>query len=228
MYALILLTLFKNLYFLESGPFYFESDALALRNNTDYSCLLKTLILLESQRIQASKDLDTLYELKDKSLSNPIEFIECLKDNDRFALNSLVEKIPQRQKVYLIPEIDFDKYYESIDLEDLEIIKKHKEIRAHSLRQTSKLTYPAEKQNSLSEKFLQIKEKNEFKEEKGNHNKPWTVEEQRHLEELLLEFPPEENEAQRCRKIANKLGTRTALQVQSHCQKYFIKLGNFI
>jgi hypothetical protein len=51
------------------------------------------------------------------------------------------------------------------------------------------------------------------------------VEEQRRLEELLIEIPPEENEASRWRKIAEKLGTRSQLQVQSHCQKYFIKLA---
>ena len=150
-----------------------------------------------------------------------------LKHKESSVAQNLVEKLPQRQKVYLVTEIDWNKYYESIDLEDLDMIKKHKELRTHSLRQSSKIANQVERQNNLSDKSLQLKPKNELNEERGNHNKPWTVEEQRHLEELLLEFPPEENEAQRCRKISNKLGTRTPLQVQSHCQKYFIKLGNF-
>ena len=78
-----------------------------------------------------------------------------------------------------------------------------------------------------SSRIQQNPKKNAQEGEKNvrNYNKPWTVEEQRHLEELLLEFQPEENEAARWRKIATKLGTRTPLQVQSHCQKYFIKLA---
>ena len=97
-------------------------------------------------------------------------------------------------------------------------------IRVHSLRQTSKLIQNHDK-SPPTNKSLTRNIEIDPREEKANYNKPWSVEEQRNLEELLLEFPPEENEAHRCRKIANKLGTRTALQVQSHCQKYFIKLA---
>jgi ZZ-type zinc finger-containing protein 3 len=152
--------------------------------------LLKTLILLESQRIQASKDLESLYKIKNKSLDDPLLFINSLKDNNISCSKNLVDNIPMRQKVYLVPEIDWNKYYESIDLEDLETIKKHKEIRVHSLRQTNKLINNLENQDSSTQKSLLNKQKSELKEGKSNHNKPWTVEEQRHLEELLLEFPP--------------------------------------
>lgn len=37
-------------------------------------------------------------------------------------------------------------------------------------------------------------------------NQLWTVEEQRRLEELLIEYPPEEVEMRRWTKIANALG----------------------
>ena len=56
-------------------------------------------------------------------------------------------------------------------------------------------------------------------------NKLWTVEEQKHLEELLTKFPPEEVEAKRWQKIASALGNRTLAQVASRVQKYFIKLA---
>ncbi|ORY97541.1 hypothetical protein BCR43DRAFT_437422, partial [Syncephalastrum racemosum] len=56
-------------------------------------------------------------------------------------------------------------------------------------------------------------------------NQPWTDEEQRRLEELLIEFPDEPVQAQRFNKIANALGTRSARQVGSRVQKYFIKLA---
>ena len=55
-------------------------------------------------------------------------------------------------------------------------------------------------------------------------NQPWTAEEQKRLEELLHEFPSEEVEMERWKKIAARLGNRTAIQVQSRIQKYFLKL----
>ena len=55
-------------------------------------------------------------------------------------------------------------------------------------------------------------------------NQPWTPEEQRRLEELLEEYPSEEIEMERWKKIATCLGNRTPIQVQSRVQKYFQKL----
>ena len=55
-------------------------------------------------------------------------------------------------------------------------------------------------------------------------NQPWTTDEQRRLEELLHEYPSEDVEMERWKKIATSLGNRTAIQVQSRVQKYFLKL----
>lgn len=52
----------------------------------------------------------------------------------------------------------------------------------------------------------------------------WTCEEQRRLEELLIEYPPEPVERRRFAKIARALGNRTTKQVASRLQKYFQKL----
>ncbi|KAG0189179.1 ZZ-type zinc finger-containing protein 3 [Apophysomyces sp. BC1034] len=57
------------------------------------------------------------------------------------------------------------------------------------------------------------------------HNQPWTDEEQRRLEELLEVYPDEPVQAQRFNKISKALGSRTARQVASRVQKYFIKLA---
>ncbi|KAI8149730.1 hypothetical protein BJV82DRAFT_663012 [Fennellomyces sp. T-0311] len=57
------------------------------------------------------------------------------------------------------------------------------------------------------------------------YNQPWTDEEQRRLEELLEIYPDEAVQAQRYNKIAKALGTRSARQVASRVQKYFIKLA---
>lgn len=54
--------------------------------------------------------------------------------------------------------------------------------------------------------------------------KPWSTEEQKRLEELLLIYPPEPIELRRFKKIAAALGNRTAKQVSSRVQKYFLKL----
>ena len=56
-------------------------------------------------------------------------------------------------------------------------------------------------------------------------NRLWTNEEQKRLEELLIQYPPEDVEARRWEKIASALGNRTLQQVASRCQKYFIKLS---
>jgi hypothetical protein len=117
---------------IENEPFYFESDTLALRNNSDYSCLLKTLVLLEAQRIRACRDLEKLIELKENAIKDPLNFVDVLK------LNKDKENkcdFPSKQKVYVIPEIDWNKYFDCIDLEELETIKSHTKQRTHSLRQ---------------------------------------------------------------------------------------------
>lgn len=187
-------------------PFFFESDALALRSNLDYSCLLKTLVLLEAQRVQACADIETLIDMKQDALNNPAKF---LNQNNN---------VPLPQKVYILPAIDWDKYYECVDMSDFEAIKCQNNQRVHSLRQSVKLiqqletsTVPGQDESSRAVRSSertskqQTTSKQENKEVK-NYNKSWSVAEQRQLEELLLEFPPEDNEAQRFRKIANKLG----------------------
>lgn len=219
----------KNLS-IDNEPFYFETDTLALRNNSDYSCLLKTLILLEGQRIKACNDLEKLIDLKEEANNDPMNFVNNLNKNNSTITST--SNLPSRQKVYILPEIDWNKYYDCVDLEDLEAIKNQKLNRVQSLRQTNKIIQQMEKSSEnnnntagRSSSRRQAKDKPMSEKPIKNYNKSWSVEEQRHLEELLIEFPPEENEAARWRRIATKLGTRTPLQVQSHCQKYFIKLA---
>ncbi|XP_037953674.1 ZZ-type zinc finger-containing protein 3-like [Teleopsis dalmanni] len=57
-------------------------------------------------------------------------------------------------------------------------------------------------------------------------NQLWTCEEQRRLEQLLIEYPAEPIEQKRFAKIARALGNRTPQQVASRVQKYFLKLHN--
>lgn len=47
-------------------PYSFESDHVALKSNSDYHTLLRTICILEAQRSQALKDLEVLYEEQEK------------------------------------------------------------------------------------------------------------------------------------------------------------------
>jgi ZZ-type zinc finger-containing protein 3 len=200
-------------------PFYFESDSLALRANPDYSCLLKSLVLLEVQRAKAIQDLEKLVDAKEKALENPLEFIEKLSRDESLEL-------PTRQSIYLLPEIDWNKYYECVNISSEEFERTEGLLKA-SLRRQAKKTQPDPIENPKAASRQQQPQETQIIDEKKpiNYNKAWDIEEQRRFEELLIEFPAEDNEAARWRKIAQKLGTRTPLQVQSHCQKYFIKLA---
>jgi hypothetical protein len=207
--------------------------------------LLKTFILLEGQRIQAIQGLEKLIDLKEQAMREPLKFIDQLLKSSSKRTESmktqsqeadLMNEMPSRQKVYCLPDINWNKYYDCVDIEDLEAIKSQN--GKHNLREANKST-----RNSTRIQINQISQQQEqpgadssrskqrrntssdMEKTPANYNKSWSVDEQRRLEELLIEFPPEDNEAARWRKIANKLGTRTPLQVQSHCQKYFIKLA---
>lgn len=62
--------------------------------------------------------------------------------------------------------------------------------------------------------------------EKAQSTNFWTHDEQRKLEKLLHEFPPEAVESQRFLKISKAMGTRTPKQIASRVQKFFKKLSD--
>lgn len=82
-----------ELYEIEEELFYFESDHVALRGNTDYSALLRTLAVLEAQRTQVAKDLDTLAQAKAEALADPELFIRKLQNNEPLNIPSSVNVI---------------------------------------------------------------------------------------------------------------------------------------
>lgn len=63
----------------ENEDFYFESDHLALRGNADYRAVLRTIVILESQRIEAAKHIDKIAEVKRNALQDPCGFIKKLR-----------------------------------------------------------------------------------------------------------------------------------------------------
>ena len=83
--------------------FYFESDHLALKANKDYLRLLKTLALLEAQKVQAVKDVDALARAREEAKERPFELVERLQAG-------LGLDLPGPIKVAQVPDIDWAKY----------------------------------------------------------------------------------------------------------------------
>ncbi|XP_034947170.1 ZZ-type zinc finger-containing protein 3 [Chelonus insularis] len=186
--------------------FYFESDHLALKGNKDYTALLKTIVILENQRTQAIQDLDKLLLSKSKALENPVTFVAQLQNGHFLDLS-------RPQKIAEIPYIDWTKY----NIVDADARIRPQTRHGHFTTQTSTKLEPEDKKILVRGRAFDESKPETF-------NQLWTNEEQRRLEQLLIEYPPENVEMKRWTKIANALGNRTPKQVSSRVQKYFIKL----
>ncbi|XP_044527800.1 ZZ-type zinc finger-containing protein 3 isoform X2 [Gracilinanus agilis] len=214
----------------EPDVYYFESDHVALKHNKDYQRLLQTIAVLEAQRTQAVQDLESLGRHQREALKNPIGFVEKL----------------QKKRVVQLPEIAWDQYTNSLGNFEREFKNRKRNTRRVKLV-FDKVGLPARPKSPLDPKkdgetfsysVLPLSDGPE-----GSNSRPqmirgrlcdetkpetfnqlWTVEEQKKLEQLLLKYPPEEVESRRWQKIADELGNRTAKQVASRVQKYFIKL----
>ncbi|XP_069700953.1 ZZ-type zinc finger-containing protein 3 [Periplaneta americana] len=194
-----------------TNEFYFESDHLALKGNKDYLALLKTIAVLESQRIKAIQDYDTILSIQEAALQNPMEFVEKLQGGEDLG-------IPEPQVIAELPTVDWSAYNVSIPVDSLRPL-------------TRKATHrPLSDPSVMDQESADIRSKVLVRGRLFDDSKPetfnqlWTAEEQRRLEELLIEYPPEEIETRRWQKIAAALGNRTTKQVCSRVQKYFIKL----
>ncbi|XP_053893137.1 ZZ-type zinc finger-containing protein 3 isoform X2 [Malaclemys terrapin pileata] len=224
----------------EPDVYYFESDHVALKHNKDYQRLLQTIAVLEAQRTQAVQDLESLGRHQREALKNPIGFVERLQKKVDIGL-------PYPQRVVQLPEIAWDQYTTSLGNFEREFKNRKRNSRRAKLifdkvglpaRPKSPLD-PKKDGESISYSVLPLSDGpegstnsrpqmirgrlcDETKPE--TFNQLWTVEEQKKLEQLLLKYPPEEVESRRWQKIADELGNRTAKQVASRVQKYFIKL----
>ena len=204
------------------GEYYFESDHEALRNNPDYLTLMKTYALLQAKKIQAVKDVEDLISARTAALKqDPRTFLT--KFQTEFA------KLPAAQNIPDVPDIDWDKY--KIPSMTNEMVQKPETRNKNKAQESS--------ENSSKEKVEGILDCKVERNARGQYlirgrvfdatkpqtfNQPWTPEEQRRLEDLLIEYPSEEVEMERWKKIATCLGNRTPIQVQSRVQKYFAKL----
>ncbi|KAG4077490.1 hypothetical protein HA402_002917 [Bradysia odoriphaga] len=176
----------------DADQFYFESDHLAFRGNADYTSVLRTLAILQTQKIQAANDIEKLAKAEKAALENPEEFIRKLSRGE-------MNELPGPIAIAELPKINFEKYGVSIP----EFVEEPRPNSSNDITVRGRV-------------FDQTKPE--------TFNQLWTCEEQRRLEELLIEYPPEPVERRRFAKIARALGNRTTKQVASRLQKYFKKL----
>lgn len=62
----------------DNEDFYFESDHLALRGNADYRAVLRAIVILEAQRIEAGKHIDKISATEKEALDDPEAFVQKL------------------------------------------------------------------------------------------------------------------------------------------------------
>lgn len=184
----------------EANEFYFETDFYLLKNNSDYKTLLKSLTILEMQRCITIENIEKLTVLKDRFSKNPsLVLKKIFNHEDIGVLKSFI--------IHKVPDIDWSNYKTDDENEQ------SKQVYDINLRYKNF----SDKPETQTVNTTDVEKPETF-------NKPWTVEEQLRLEELLVEFPPERNESNRYRKIAEALGTRNLRQVCSRVQKYNMKM----
>ncbi|XP_017095646.2 ZZ-type zinc finger-containing protein 3 [Drosophila bipectinata] len=180
----------------DDDVFQFETEHLALRGNESYANLLRTIAVLQAQRIRVHQQIEELEASRKVYLDNPQLLLDKLRNNEPLISDNYIitAELPD------VPTLSAQD-----DTKGAQGIVPLKDISSEIDRSTWN---PEVKSHKRSESFARL----------------WTNEEQRHLEQLLIQYPPEEIEMRRFTKIAKALGNRTAQQVFSRVQKYFQKL----
>lgn len=70
----------------DNEDFYFESDHLALRGNADYRAVLRAIVVLEAQRIEAGKHIDKIATAQKQALNDPETFVKHLASGEKLDL----------------------------------------------------------------------------------------------------------------------------------------------
>lgn len=70
----------------DNEEFYFESDHLPLRGNSDYRVVLRAIVILEAQRIEAAKHIDNISGAQKKALQDPEQFLKKLTSTEGLEL----------------------------------------------------------------------------------------------------------------------------------------------
>lgn len=110
----------------DNEEFFFESDHLALRGNADYRSVLRTIVVLEAQRIEATKHIDLITEAERIALNDPEAFVHKLRSGENLNLpgriniqNVRASREPLANHKYTrlnyfdtsqLPKVKFEKY----------------------------------------------------------------------------------------------------------------------
>lgn len=192
----------------ENDEFFFESDHLALRGNADYTAVLRTLAILQTQRMQVTRNIDQLAAAERRALDDPVAFVRQLQKG--------TVSMPGAVTVAELPTINFDKYGVSIP----DFVPDAEAAGGVAYGSNGSET----QEGGLNSNSLIVRGRMFDQTKPETFNQLWTCEEQKRLEELLIEYPPEPIEMRRFAKIARALGNRTTKQVASRLQKFFKKL----
>ncbi|KAI8076766.1 uncharacterized protein BX664DRAFT_389501 [Halteromyces radiatus] len=76
----------------------------AIESNEDYQAVTKVLNVLKHQLNRATKDIETLTQLKKDAMEDPFGFVLDLKSKKK------LKRAPRLQKVLSVPELDWTKY----------------------------------------------------------------------------------------------------------------------
>jgi len=76
-----------------------SSEEILLNENEDYEMVSRSVNVLKYQLEQVKEDIKKLKEIKQHALSDPITYIEKLRDGT-------YGKIPERQYIFGVPQID--------------------------------------------------------------------------------------------------------------------------
>lgn len=75
----------------DNEDFYFESDHLPLRGNSDYRAVLRSIVILEAQRIEVAKHIDKIAQVQQRALRDPEGFLKKLTSNEGFELPGTID-----------------------------------------------------------------------------------------------------------------------------------------
>ena len=109
-----------------------------------YQSLLKTLAVLEAQKLQAVKDLEQLVEARDQAERDPLGFVEalthgvCIVSLVHLLLCTVLQSmkaLPSRQKVEVIAEINWKGYTDSLQ----QVVQQKSAIFMNTRKQAGKL-----------------------------------------------------------------------------------------
>lgn len=75
----------------EIEDFFFESDHLALRGNEDYRSVMRAIVILEAQRIEATKHIDRIAEAQRDALRDPDALLQKLRTGQSLELPNRID-----------------------------------------------------------------------------------------------------------------------------------------